>query len=76
MRRMQRLPLQEQMHYFAEALTQIAPAYFVEGNHELRLHYNACSEYERAFDKALRNTGIHILDNKAVPVVIKGEDTA
>ena len=60
---------------FTEALTQIAPAYFVEGNHELRLHYNACSEYERAFDKALRNTGIHILDNKAVPVVIKGEDT-
>ncbi|MDO5455302.1 MAG: metallophosphoesterase [Eubacteriales bacterium] len=60
---------------FAEALTQIAPAYFVEGNHELRLRYDACSEYARAFDKALRSTGIHILDNEAVPVLIKGEDT-
>lgn len=53
---------------FSEKAQQIAPCFYVNGNHEQRVP----EEYE-VLKKSLEEIGVVILENKAVPFEFKGE---
>ena len=57
---------------FIRSLTEIAPVYMVDGNHELRLTYHACSGYARMFEEAVADTEAVYLKNRGVSFV-RGE---
>ncbi len=58
----------EPVFTLAEALTEIAPTYFVSGNHELRLP----TETRTAFYDGLASRGVTVLYNQAVSVTVRG----
>lgn len=58
----------EPVFTLAEALTKIAPTYFVSGNHELRLP----PETRTAFYDGLTARGVTVLYNQAASVTVRG----
>ncbi|MGN0570699.1 MAG: metallophosphoesterase [Candidatus Fimenecus sp.] len=53
---------------FASAATEIAPVYFVSGNHETRLPY----ETKTALYAGLQECGVHILNDETKTVNVRG----
>ena len=54
---------------FIRALTEIAPVYMVDGNHELRLTYRTCSGYARMYEEAVAGTEAVYLKNGSVSLM-------
>ncbi|MBR2414279.1 MAG: metallophosphoesterase [Clostridia bacterium] len=66
-----RVPDMDKAAYFMEKALQIAPVYYVTGNHEAALY----AEYPQ-FEKRLKEMGVTVLNNEAVILSVNNEEIA
>lgn len=61
---------------FVGKLPEICPVYYANGNHEQRMKEDQeeyGNVYER-YSKALRNAGVHFLENESIVLRVRGQD--